>query len=96
MIRIALLSALLAGCVGSPVAYDPSKLGADQLKALAADRNALGSCTRATSVYGVVTTVFFQVDRATIPVGGSLTVDGESCNTTYMQASPAVKAASSP
>ena len=88
---------LLAGCAAAPSpGYDPSKLTPDQIAALAADRSLLASCTLVTSLGGRAVTVFAQLDRATIPAGGSLLIDGATCRTEINLDPPQPKAPPQP
>lgn len=87
LIVIALLA--LAGCASSPQAFDPSKMSAEQLSALAKDRSAIGQCATAQGLYGSGVVVWVQFDRATFPAGGAVTV-GKDCSMAINQ-SPAVK-----
>lgn len=66
-------AALLAACASAPP-FDPTKATADQLKALAADRSAVASCSLATGPWGALRTVFLQLDKATLPAG-AITAD---------------------
>lgn len=85
-------SLLLAGCASAPAqGYDPSKLSAEQLQALAADRSVVLSCGTLTTIYGHGVSLFLQVDKATIPTGGQISVDGSTCTTSVTLIPPASK-----
>ena len=87
-----LLAALLAGCATAPQAgYDPSRLTAEQLQALAADRSLVLSCGTLTTIYGHGVSLFVQVDKATIPTGGQISVDGSTCTTSVTLIPPQPK-----
>ena len=92
--RLLLLVTLLAGCAQVPQNYDPSKMSADQLKAIASDKNATVSCAKVVGTGGTGVVVFVNLDKSTIPVNGSVTVD-DACKTTVLLTAPA-KAASGP
>lgn len=78
-VTIALLCAALAGCAGT-IPADPSKMTPEQLKAAAADRSAVATCTLMNSPWGAGRTIYVQLDKATIP-SGSVTV-GTDCTVT--------------
>jgi hypothetical protein len=87
--------AALAGCASAPA--DPSKLSADQLRALAADRSALASCSTTNTPWGPFRTTLVQLDRATIPAG-EVSIGADCTVTVRTQAAPAraARAASAP
>jgi len=89
-----LLVLALAGCAQTPQNYDPSKMSAEQLKAVAADKNATVSCGKVVAATGTAVVVFVNLDKSAIPVNGSVTVD-DACKTTVNLTSPQ-KAASAP
>lgn len=78
---------LIAGCAGQ-IPADPSKMTAEQLKALAADRSAIAACTLINGPWGVGRTILVQLDRAAI-VGGGISV-GADC-TVQLQAEQRVQ-----
>jgi starvation-inducible outer membrane lipoprotein len=88
LIVIALLA--LAGCASSPQAFDPSKMTAEQLAALAKDRSAVGQCATAQGLYGSGVVVWVQFDKATFPAGGAVTVN-KDCSMSFAQTPPAAK-----
>lgn len=71
--RLAFLSVLLAGCAGQQLPFDLSKMTPEQLKAAAADRSTVASCTQGNGPWGTVRTVYVQIDKGSIP-DGSVTV----------------------
>ena len=85
----------LAGCATAPA--DPSKLSADQLRALAADRSAVASCATTMTPWGPIRTTLVQLDRATIPAG-RVTVGADCTVTVESEAVPprGARAASAP
>jgi len=91
MKRSVLILTLLAGCASAPGGFDPSKLNADQLKALAAEKDATISCGLLTSVYGRGVAVYVNFDKGTIPANGTITIDAE-CKTTVTLSKPAAAA----
>ena len=50
----------LAGCAQAPQNYDPSKMSAEQLKAVAADKNATVSCGKVVAATGTAVVVFLD------------------------------------
>lgn len=68
---------LLGGCASL---FQP-KVDADQLKAIAADKNAGVTCTTVNGVYGSIKYSTVNLDKSVIP-NGSVTHDGEKCVTT--------------
>lgn len=92
-LMLAAAAACLAGCAGT-IPADPSKMTADQIKAMAADRSAVATCTVVNSPWGVGRTIYVQLDKATIPAG-TVSVAAD-CSVT-VQATPApAKAAAAP
>ena len=89
-----LLVLALAGCAQAPQNFDPSKMSAEQLKAVASDKNATVSCGRVVAATGTAVVVYVNLDKSAIPVNGSVTVD-DACKTTVTLTAPA-KAASGP
>jgi hypothetical protein len=92
---IVLTAALAAGCATAPA--DPSKLSADQLRALAADRSAVASCATTMTPWGPIRTTLVQLDRATIPAG-EVSIGADCTVTVRTQAAPprVSRAASAP
>ena len=86
-------SLALAGCAAAPGNYDPTKLNADQLKALVSDKSDTVSCGFITYATGRAMTVYVNLDKAT-STNGSVTLEGD-CKTTVTLTGPA-KAASGP
>jgi hypothetical protein len=86
---------VLTGCATAPA--DPSKLSADQLRALAADRSALASCSTTNTPWGPFRTTLVQLDRATIPAG-EVSIGADCTVTVRTQAAPprVSRAASAP
>lgn len=80
-------AALLAGCMSAPVAYDPSKLDAEQLKVMVRDKSATVSCVRAVYLTGSITTIFINADMARLD--GTANVDGTNCSAGVGIAAPA-------
>lgn len=76
----------LQGCASM---WQP-KLDADQLKAMAADKNAGVTCATVTGMYGTVKYATVNLDKSVIP-NGSVTVDGEKCSATITTAKDAPK-----
>lgn len=74
-----ILPLLLAGCAGT-IPADPSKMTAEQIKAMASDRSAVATCSTGNGPWGVVRTTYVQLDKATIPAG-TVTV-GTDCTVT--------------
>lgn len=60
--------AALTACAGT-IPADPTKMSAEQLRALAADRSATASCSIVNSPWGRGTVTYVQLDRATVPAG---------------------------
>lgn len=87
---IAAITLMLSGCASSPQAFDPSKMSAEQLSALGKDRSAVGQCASARGLYGSGVVVWVQLDKATFPAGGTVTVD-KDCSMGFAQTPPAVK-----
>ena len=87
--------AAFAGCASAPA--DPSKLSAEQLKALASDRSAVASCATTMTPWGPIRTTLVQLDRATIPAG-KVSVAADCTVTIESEAVPAraPRAASAP
>lgn len=85
LIVIALLA--LAGCASTPQSFDPSKLTAEQLTAMAKDRSAVGQCATAQGLYGSGVVVWVQFDKATFPAGGAVTVN-KDCSMSFAQTPP--------
>lgn len=83
---LCVLAALSTGCATAPA--DPSKLSADQLRALAADRSAVASCATTMTPWGPIRTTLVQLDRATIPTG-RVTVGADCTVTVESEAVPA-------
>jgi starvation-inducible outer membrane lipoprotein len=92
--KYALLVLFLAGCAQVPQNYDPSKMSAEQLKAIASDKNATVSCAKVVGTGGTGVVVFVTLDKSTIPANGAVVVDAECKTTVTLTASP--KAASAP
>jgi hypothetical protein len=67
--RLALLALALAGCAGQQLPGDPSRATPEQIKAMAADRNANVACSVGTGPWGKVTLLFAALDRGVIPNG---------------------------
>lgn len=88
-ITLAAACVALAGCATAPA--DPSKLSADQLRALAADRSALASCSTTNTPWGPFRTTLVQLDRATIPAG-EVSI-GADCTVTVRTEAPPARAA---
>lgn len=84
---------LLTGCAGT-IPADPSKMTAEQLKALAADRSAIAACTLINGPWGVGRTILVQLDRAAI-VGGGISV-GADCTVNLQAEQRPARAASAP
>lgn len=78
----------LAGCASSPQAFDPSKMSAEQLTAMARDRSAVGQCAVAQGLYGSGVVVWVQFDQKTFPAGGAVTVN-KDCSMSFAQTPPA-------
>lgn len=78
------LVGLLLSCSGCASMWQP-KLDADQLKAMAADKNAGVTCATVTGMYGTVKYATVNLDKSVIP-NGSVTVDGEKCSATITTA----------
>lgn len=76
-------------CAGCASMWQP-KMDADQLKALAADKNAGVSCATVTGMYGTVKYATVNLDKSVIP-NGSITLDGEKCSATITTAKDAPK-----
>lgn len=87
-IIVALLA--VAGCASQPGGFDPSKLSPEQLSALAKDRSAIGQCATAKGLYGSGVVVWVQLDKATFPAGGAVTVN-DTCSMVFTQAVPGSK-----
>ncbi len=85
--------AMLAGCAAQLPA-DPSKMSPDQLAAVAKDRSAMASCTVGNGPWGVVRTIYVQVDQKTIPAGG-VTVAAD-CSVTVQSEKVSAKPAPAP
>jgi len=85
---------LVAGCATSPTGYDPSRLTAEQLKAVVADKSTTVSCGLMTGTYGRGVVVYVNLDSARTLAHGTVTVDGE-CKTavTIEPPAPAASAA---
>lgn len=85
----------LTACATAPA--DPSKLSAEQLRALASDRSAVASCAATMTPWGPIRTTLVQLDRATIPAG-KVSVAADCTVTIESEAAPprAPRAASSP
>jgi hypothetical protein len=75
----------LAGCATAPA--DPSKLTEGQLRALAADRSALASCSTTNTPWGPFRTTLVQLDRATIP-SGEVSIGADCTVTIRTEAAP--------
>lgn len=86
-----LLLAVLGACAGAPGGYDPSKLSAEQLKAVTADKADTVSCGFVTGSVGRATTIYVNLDKSAA-AAGTVTVDAE-CKTTVTIAGPPAKAA---
>lgn len=80
----AVLFTIIAGCASTPQAFDPSKLTAEQLNAMAKDRSAVGQCATAQGLYGSGVVVWVQFDRATFPAGGAVSVN-KDCSMSFSQ-----------
>jgi hypothetical protein len=76
MTRALPLVILLAGCAGAQVPIDLSKMSADQIKAAAADRSAVGSCSQVVGPWGTGRIVYVQLDRGTAP-NAEVTINAE-------------------
>lgn len=87
------LVVFLAGCGNIPGNYDPTKLNADQIKALASDKSDTVSCGFLTYATGRAMTVYVNLDKAT-STNGSVTMEGD-CKTTVNISGPG-KSASAP
>jgi hypothetical protein len=72
-----LVAMLLSGCAAM---WQP-KMDAEQLKAVAADKNAGMTCATVTGMYGTVKIVTVNMDKSVI-ANGAVTVDGEKCSAT--------------
>lgn len=90
LIIIAAMLLILAGCASTPQAFDPSKLSAEQLAAMAKDRSAVGQCATAQGLYGSGVVVWVQFDKSTFPAGGTVNV-GKDCSMVFAQTPPAAK-----
>jgi hypothetical protein len=64
----------MTGCATLPA--DPASMSADQIKALALDKNASVACTVINSPYGRGVATFVNLDRAVI-AHGTVSVDAE-------------------
>ena len=69
-ICIALAAILLAGCASTGV----QNMTAEQLKALAADKNFSAVCSNVTGPWGMARFVYTNVDKGSVP-NGAISVD---------------------
>jgi len=76
-----LLSALILLSFGGCASMWQPKMDADQLKAIAADKNAGVSCATVTGMYGSVRYATINLDKGVSP-NSSITLDGEKCAAT--------------
>jgi hypothetical protein len=95
-IAILAACAALTACAATTPA-DPTKMSAEQLKALAADRSATASCSIVNSPWGRGTVTYVQLDRATVPAG-EVSIGPDCTVTVRADPSPprAARAASAP
>lgn len=73
MVRFASF-ALIASLAGCASMYDPSKMTADQLKAMAQDNKGVGYCLSAQNMAGNITGTFANLDMVN-KVAGSVTIE---------------------
>ena len=73
-----LLLAVLAGCASPSLPPSYGDMSAEQMRALASDKNATITCAMATSLLNKVVVVYVMLDKSAI-VSGSVSVSGEDC-----------------
>ena len=79
---LVVLSALVSGCMGAVLPYNPEKMQADQIKALVADKNASVTCATTDTPYkGNV--IHLNLDKGVV-VHGEVTVNRD-CSVTIKQ-----------
>ena len=74
-----LLVALVAGCASPTIPTSYGDMNAEQMRALAADKNATITCAMATSMLNKVVVVYVMLDKTAI-VSGTISVSGEDCS----------------
>ena len=77
---------LLAGCASPAIPTSYGDMSAEQMRALASDKNATITCAMATSLLNKVVVVYVMLDKSAI-ISGSISVSGEDC-TAKIIASP--------
>lgn len=82
-LTICVLAFVLSGCAS----FNAPTMSADQLKAVAADKNFSAVCATGTGVWGTVKTVYVNVDKSVVPNGG-ITVDSNTCSVTMTNVLP--------
>ena len=75
---------LLSGCAS----MNAPNMSAEQLKAFAADKSLSAMCTTGTGVWGTVTNVYVNVDKASIQNGGVSVDPRNNCAVTMTNAVP--------
>lgn len=78
--------ALLGGCASPAAPIDLQKMTAEQIKAAASDRSAVGTCSQVVGPWGTGRIVYVQLDRGVAPAG-EVTVNAE-CNVTVKASAP--------
>lgn len=76
---LALAASFATGCAST------QNMSAEQLRAVAADKNFSAVCSNVTGVYGMAKTVYVNVDR-TVVVNGGISVDPNTCAITMTNA----------
>ena len=69
---------ILAGCASPTIPNSYGDMSAEQMRALASDKNATITCAMATSMLNKVVVVYVMLDKSAI-IGGSVSVSGEDC-----------------